>query len=76
MANTFRQALEILDTKNGDELTEDEQELVAAAMIPLFLLPQFNDMPVGEGLEELARIVEENVLERMFGGGRRWKHYT
>lgn len=58
MANIFRVALEILDNKNGDELAKDEQKLLSAAMIPLFLLPQFNDMHLREGLEELAKIVE------------------
>ena len=57
MANIFRQALKILG-KNG-ERTEEEKELVTAATIPLDMLPQFNDMTTPEGLEELAKIVEE-----------------
>ncbi|MBA7682145.1 hypothetical protein ES703_90491 [subsurface metagenome] len=59
MGNLFRQALEILD-KNG-ERTEEEQELLGAAMIPLNIrgCPFPEDMTVGECLEELARMVEE-----------------
>ncbi len=55
--NLFRQALEILNTKNGD-MTEEERELLSAAMIPLNILPGYNDIEVREGLEELAKIVE------------------
>lgn len=57
MPNIFRQALEILD-KDGTR-TEEEEELLAAATIPLDILPEFNDMTTGEGLEELAKIVED-----------------
>ncbi len=57
MANIFRQALKILDNENGD--MAGEEEIMSAAMIPLIILPQFNDMSLREGLEELAKIVEE-----------------
>ena len=60
MANLFRQALEVLNAKNG-ERTEEERELLAAAMIPLNVrdCPFPDDMTVGECLEKLAKIVEE-----------------
>ena len=61
LENIFREAKELLDTKDGRKMTEEEQELVSAAMIPLNILPHFNDMTIGEGLEELARIVDEAI---------------
>ncbi|GAI59801.1 unnamed protein product [marine sediment metagenome] len=59
MANLFRQALEILD-KNGGR-TEEERELLSAAMIPLNVrdCPFPAEMTIGECLEKLAKIVEE-----------------
>lgn len=60
MANIFREARELLHTKNGSDMTEEEQELVCAAMIPLFLLPEYEDIHVGEGLDKLAKIVDGN----------------
>lgn len=57
MDNIFRQALEILH-KNG-EMTEEEQELLAAATIPLDLMPQFSNLTTRQGLEDLAKIVED-----------------
>lgn len=57
--NIFRQALEILHSRRGDEMSEEEEEIVAAAMIPLNMLPEFNDKTTDEGLEVLAKIVEE-----------------
>ena len=60
MANIFRQALEVLDTKNGDR-TEEERGLLNTALIPLNIrgCPFPDDMTIGECLEELAKIVEE-----------------
>ena len=60
MANIFRQAKNLLDTKAGREWTEEEWEVFGAAMIPLTILARYNDMATREGLEDLARIVEEN----------------
>ncbi|GAI63244.1 unnamed protein product [marine sediment metagenome] len=59
MANLFKQALEILG-KNG-ERTEEERELLSAAMIPLNIrgCPFPEDMTISECLEELAKIVGE-----------------
>jgi len=59
MANLFRQALEILG-KNGEK-TEEERKLLNTALIPLNIrgCPFPNDITIGEGLEELAKIVEE-----------------
>ena len=57
MTNLFRQAKQFLDRK--DSLTDEEQGLVNTAIIPLMLLPEYNDIPISQGLEELAKIVEE-----------------
>ncbi|GAI47846.1 unnamed protein product [marine sediment metagenome] len=59
MANIFREALGILDNKHGDELNDEEEELLSAALIPLMILPQYNHVDLREGLAELARMVEE-----------------
>jgi len=50
----------LLDTKAGREWTEEEWEVFGAAMIPLTILTKYNDMTTREGLEDLARMVEEN----------------
>ena len=59
--NIFRQAKQLLDKKDaGGELTQDELHLIAAAEIPLLVsrCPSLKDMPVGDCLEVLAKIVE------------------
>ncbi|MBA7546421.1 hypothetical protein ES705_38811 [subsurface metagenome] len=58
--NLFRQALGILNAKNG-ERTGEEQELLDTALIPLNIrgCPFPAEMTIGECLEELAKIVEE-----------------
>jgi len=60
MNNLFRQALGILNAKNG-ERTEEEQELLNTALIPLNIrgCPLPENITIAEGLEELAKIVEE-----------------
>lgn len=60
--NLFRQAKQLLDKKdNGAELTEEERELLNTALIPLTLrdCPLPDDISIGEALDELARIVDE-----------------
>lgn len=60
--NLFRQAAELLKAKdNGAELTEEELGLIHTALIPLNLhgCPLPEDIPIGEGLEELAKMVED-----------------
>lgn len=57
--NLFRRALEIHSRKLGSQLTEEEEKLLSAAMIPLNILPQYQDIPIDLGLQELAEIVEE-----------------
>lgn len=59
--NLFRQARKLLDRKdNGAELTEEEQLIVSAALIPLNLrdCPLPDDISIGEALDELARMVD------------------
>jgi len=63
--NLFREAKQLLDKKDaGGELTDDELRLIHTAIIPLNLntggfFPE--DITLGEGLEELAKIVEEVI---------------
>ena len=59
MANLFREAKQLLDKRdNGSELTEEEAELVATAIIPLMILPEYNDTPISQGLLELAKMMD------------------
>jgi len=59
--NLFGQAKQLLDKKdNGAELTKEELRLVNTAIIPLMVktygvFPE--DITIGEGLEELAKMV-------------------
>jgi len=63
--NLFRQAAQLWKVKDaGGELTDDELQLIHTAIIPLNLntggfFPE--DITLGEGLEELAKIVEEET---------------
>lgn len=58
--NIFRQAAELLKAKdNGAELTDEEIDLVWAAITPVINMPG-PDMTVAEGLEMLAKLVEAN----------------
>jgi len=59
MPNIFREAKALLDTKSQFDMTEEEKQTVGAATIPLMILPRYRDIPIGEGLEELANILEE-----------------
>ena len=61
--NIFREARRLLDKKDkGAELTEEEMHLLSAAQIPMNVrdspIPQ--DIPIHEGLEELAKMVDES----------------
>jgi len=58
--NIFRQAKQLLDTKRGDEMSEEELRLIATAIIPLMVrgCPLPDDITIGGGLEELTKIVE------------------
>jgi len=57
--NLFRRARQFLRDKPGLEMNEEEIEVVNIATMPLLLLRQFNDKRISQGLEELAKIVEE-----------------
>ncbi|MBA7696962.1 hypothetical protein ES703_105620 [subsurface metagenome] len=61
MPNIFREAKQLLDKKDaGAQLSEEEQGLIdLALMMPLLMLPKYNDTPLSDGLEELAKLVEE-----------------
>ena len=63
MANTdnvFRQAKQLLNDKPVLEMNEEELAIVNTATMPLLLLRHFSDLSINEGLEELAKIVEED----------------
>lgn len=55
----FREALVLLSTKNGRQMSQDEAETVATAILPLMVLPEYSHIPIGEGLEDLAKTLEE-----------------
>lgn len=57
--NIFREAKQLLNTTLVSEMSYEEVLTVKAAVIPLNILPQFNDMTTDEGLEELAQLFEE-----------------
>jgi hypothetical protein len=57
--NIFHEALMLLSTRNGQGMSDEERETVSTAIIPLMLLPQYSDIPIGEGLEDLDKMVEE-----------------
>lgn len=57
--NLFRQAAELLKAKDaGAELTEEEMDLVWIAITPVLNMPG-PDVTIEEGLEMLAKMVEE-----------------
>lgn len=64
MTNLFRQARQLLDKKdNGDELTEEELGVVNIGIFACHLLPEldpkYNDIPISQGLEDLAKIFDD-----------------
>ena len=64
--NIFRQAKQLLDKKDsGAELTEEEFQLINTAIIPLMVKtngPFPDDITIGEGLEELAKMTEDALI--------------
>ena len=62
MTNIFREAKQLLDTKEGSEMTEEELRLVNRAIMPLIMKTNGifqEDSTIAEGLEELAKIVDD-----------------
>lgn len=59
--NIYRQAAELLDKNHVYKLTEEERLLINMAIIPLIVMDGLfpEDITLREGLEELAKIVEE-----------------
>jgi len=59
--NIFREAKHLLDTKKGSEMNEEERSTMTAALIPFSIkgVPLPENITIMEGLEELAKIVEE-----------------
>jgi len=41
------------------EMNEEELEIVKIATMPILLLRQFSEIPIDDGLEELAKMVDE-----------------
>lgn len=61
MTNIFREAKQLLDTKEGSEMTEEELRLVNRAIMPLVMKTNGvfrEDITIAEGLEELAKLTE------------------
>lgn len=56
--NIFREALTILSTHNGQAMSDDERDLVATALIPIMMSAKYSNVPIYEGLENLARMLE------------------
>lgn len=64
MANIFRQAKELIQTKNCGEFTDEETKLLNTALLGAICLlpkafPVFDELPISVGLEVLARMTEE-----------------
>ena len=57
--NIFRQAKQLLNDKPVLEMSAKELGVVNLALMPLLLLRQFSDMSINDGLEELAKMVDE-----------------
>lgn len=60
MANLFREAKQLLDKKDaGNQITWDEFQLINTAKIPMDIrgCPFPEDIPLSQGLEELAKMV-------------------
>lgn len=57
--NIFRQAKQLLNEKPVLEMNAEELEVVNIATMPLLLLHHFSDRSINDGLEELAKMVEE-----------------
>lgn len=61
--NLFRQAHELLSTKDRNDMTEEELKLVSkvtaffANELPK-AFPGYDEMPISSGLEKLAKMVE------------------
>lgn len=56
--NIFQKALTIMSTKKGQDMSDDEREIIATALLPLMVSPGYSDIPIYEGLENLARMLE------------------
>ena len=57
--NLFRQAKQLLNDKPVLEMNEEELAIVNTATMPLLLLRYFSDRSINDGLEVLAKMVEE-----------------
>lgn len=73
MGNIFQEALNILQSKQPAEMTDDETKTVQVASIPLNVLSQFNDMTPEQGLKLLAYLIDlrdevHQVLESFLQG--------
>jgi len=60
--NIFREALTIMSTKNGQDMSDDEREIIDTALLPLMVSPGYSNVPIYEGLEDLARMLEGGKL--------------
>ncbi|GAI52942.1 unnamed protein product [marine sediment metagenome] len=59
--NIFRQAKQLLNEKPVLEMNDKEFGIVNTATMPLLLLHEFSDRSIDDGLEELAKKVDEHI---------------
>jgi len=59
--NIFKQAKKLLRSKSILDMNGEELTTVKAALIPLDLLPQFQDMTTNEGLEKLSKMFDGGI---------------
>lgn len=57
--NIFRQAKQLLNEKPVLEMNDKELQIVNTATMPLRLLRHFSDLSIDDGLEELAKMVDD-----------------
>lgn len=67
--NIFRQAKQLLQEKPVLEMSEEELQIINTATMPLLLLRHFSDMTINDGLEELAKMVDEAHKDGSGGRG-------
>ncbi len=60
-SNIFRQAKQLLRDKPVLEMDAEEREVIKIVTMSLLLLRHFSDIPIDDGLEELSKLVEEDV---------------
>lgn len=65
--NIFRQAHQLITTKTCGEFTSEDINLINQAIFPAINLlprlePEYDEMPVSEGLKRLAELIDGKTL--------------